>query len=97
MQIPEAYAGFARFCALNHMVSHRPPANAAKKLARIAIGLLRFHRPDYVERFIAVMSADVRGRDKPFNRAEQKNFAAIGRNVGAVLSKSVNPALLRIS
>lgn len=59
------------------MVSHRPPADAARKLARIAVDLLRFHRPDYIERFIAVMSADVRGRDKPFSRAEQKNFAAI--------------------
>ena len=77
LQIPEAYTGFARFCALNHMVSHRPPADAARKLARIAVDLLRFHRPDYIERFIAVMSADVRGRDKPFSRAEQKNFAAI--------------------
>lgn len=77
LQIPSVYASFARFCALHHMVSHRPLSEEKKKVALIAVELLRGHKVGYAEKFIAVMAADINGRGKTADEKEQCNLKEV--------------------
>ena len=77
LHFPTSYTKFARFCALNHMVSHNPLAKVKKQLMQIAIGLHNFPQKTYLQRFIEVMSADIHGRDNKISEEDENNFEAI--------------------
>lgn len=77
LHFPTSYTKFARFCALNHMVSHNPLSKVKKQLIQIAIGLHNFPQKIYLQRFIEVMSADIHGRDNEIPEADENNFEAI--------------------
>lgn len=77
MHLPTTYVKFARFCALNHMVSHKPLAKVKKQLIEIAIGLHNFPQKIYLDRFIGVMSADIHGRSYEISPEDEDNFIAI--------------------
>ena len=78
---------FARFCALNHMVSHKPMAKVRHQLIQIAIGLHNFPQKIYLERFIRVMSADIHGRSYEIPQEDEENFIAIAAELRSLYDK----------
>ena len=87
MHFPTTYTKFARFCALNHMVSHNPLIKVKKQLMQIAIGLHNFPQKIYLQRFIAVMSADIHGRDYKIPMVDENNFNDIARELQDLYDK----------
>lgn len=87
MHFPTSYTKFARFCALNHMVSHNPLIKVKKQLMQIAIGLHNFPQRIYLQRFIAVMSADIHGRDYKIPPEDEKNFNDIATELQDLYDK----------
>ena len=88
LHFPAAYTKFARFCALNHMVSHNPLSKVKKQLMQIAICLHNFPQKIYLERFIAVMSADIHGRDYEIPKADEQNFREIEKALRELYEKA---------
>lgn len=74
LRVPKIYTDFATFTALHHMVYHQKPHNARYKIANIAVSLAYHQQKDYLEKFIAVLRADMCGRAKEVTASEERNF-----------------------
>ncbi len=87
MSIPTSYIKFAKFCALNHMLSHQKQETIEKKLIDIAIKIHSYKQENYLERFISVMRADIHGRARVISKEEEKNFGAIINKLRKICKK----------
>lgn len=74
LKVPDAYTDFASFVAINHMIYHQKIKDSVTDIAHIATHLSRFSNKDYLNRFIAVLKADMEGRGKEVLPEEQKDF-----------------------
>lgn len=74
LHIPASFIEFASFTAENHMIYHRIINEVQKKMAKIVIKLLRYHKREYLSRFIAALRADKDGRGKPATTEETASF-----------------------
>ena len=75
LKIPTAYTDFAVYTAINHMIYHQKIENYTKEIANIAVYLSRFEYKKYMERFIAVLQADMYGRAREILPEEISSFA----------------------
>ena len=74
LKVPSSYTDFATFVAINHMIYHQKITDSVNDIAHIATYLSRFSYKNYLNRFIAVLKADMEGRDKVVSLEEQKDF-----------------------
>jgi len=79
LKVPTTYTDFAVFVAVNHMIYHQKITDSINDIAQIATYLSRFSNKDYLERFIAVLKADMEGRAKKVLQKEEKDFAEFSR------------------
>lgn len=90
LHIPTAYIEFASITAENHMIYHRKIDEVQKKMAQIAIKLMRYRQRNYIEKFIAALKADKNGRGKPLTTEETasfEKFALYMNNLSATISQ----------
>jgi len=74
LKVPSSYTDFATFTALNHMIYHQDIKDYAKEIATVAIYISRYQHKDYLNRFIAVLKADMHGRQKQVTAEECIKF-----------------------
>lgn len=79
IRVPKIYTEFAVFTSLHHMVYHQKVKNARYKLANIAVSLSYYHQKDYLNKFIAVLKADMCGRAKEVKASELAEFTEFER------------------
>ena len=74
LHIPTAYIEFASLTAENHMIYHRKINEVQKKMAQIAVKLMRYRQREYLNKFITALKADKNGRGKPATAEETASF-----------------------
>lgn len=76
MQFPKKYLSFASFTIAHHMVYHINPEDAKRELAEIALFLSQYPQKEYFDRFIAVLNADMNGRERKTPPEDIHSFTA---------------------
>ena len=74
LRVPKVYTEFASFTALHHMVYHQNPQDERYKIADIAVSLAYSKQNNHLEKFIAVLKADMHGRAKAVLPQEEEKF-----------------------
>ncbi len=74
LRIPKPYVDFATFVSQYHMIYHQKISSQQFEMADIAIKLSHKRNKKYCHRFLAVLKADMCGRDRKVPDNEQKEF-----------------------
>lgn len=62
IKAPDLYADFASFTAGHHMLYHRCISDVIEEMAEVAVVFAHHQHKQYLERYLAVLKADMQGR-----------------------------------
>lgn len=97
LKVPSTYMEFASYVSVNHMIYHQKIGDSINDIAHIATYLSRFSNKDYLNRFIAVLKADMEGRAKEVSADEKKCFSEFSRYLTELTIAASNKKVSAIS
>lgn len=88
LKIPEKYIKFASFAIAHHMLYHKKIEDVEMEITLTAIELSEHKNDSYKNDFIAVMKADMQGRDLPEFTEEIEHFNAFQHYLEQLIEKA---------